>query len=379
MENSMDQKYVLFCAGEDSGDVIGEAFVQAVIRKGFTAKGLGGGRMQKAGLQLIADYEELPVSGFGDVIPKYFRLRKIFQKLQMALNDENCIAYVAIDYPGFNMKLTPTTKKPVLYVAPPQAWAWKEHRAAKLKNVPLAVLFDFEKKFYEAKGCKASVLKHPFVKAAEIRNNEVQPRHLLLMPGSRKSQALRNIPFYMKVASEWNEKAGENVVILAARDSLSAAIEGGVRKAFNGNLPSWISIKTAPEDVSARRIMLKSYAAALATPGSATLEVALAGTPLIIAMVPDSLTYQLGKRLIRTKYFGLPNILLNREIAPEFIFPKSKANQSEKISGVATALLNCKDSVSAAAASAATAAAAELNEKLSGGKSPEELVAELLG
>ena len=97
-------KYYLLCAGEDSGDVLGESFVAAVMAAGFAAHGTGGARMQSAGLQPLADYEDLPVSGFGDVLPHYFRLRRAYATLRGALMHPDCVGLVAIDYPGFNMR-----------------------------------------------------------------------------------------------------------------------------------------------------------------------------------------------------------------------------------------------------------------------------------
>ena len=97
-----NDKFVLFCAGEDSGDCIGEPLVKAIAAR-FLVKGSGGTRMQNAGLEPLVHYETLPVSGFGDVLPKYFKLRKSFSELKAALESPNCVGLVAIDYPGFNM------------------------------------------------------------------------------------------------------------------------------------------------------------------------------------------------------------------------------------------------------------------------------------
>jgi lipid A disaccharide synthetase len=97
--------YVLFCAGEDSGDSLGAPLVRETVKLGFRVVGAGGVRMQSAGLEPIVNYELLPVSGFGDVIPHLVRLRRMRDRLAEALLDKDCIALVAIDYPGFNMEL----------------------------------------------------------------------------------------------------------------------------------------------------------------------------------------------------------------------------------------------------------------------------------
>ena len=164
--------FVLFCAGEDSGDVLGESLVRSAVDNGMNVLGVGGPRMQRAGLTPVGDYETLPVSGFGDVLPHIFRLKKIFSQLETRLKCDDCVALVCIDYPGFNMKLCRKAlalKKPVLYVAPPQVWAWKKHRARRLKGAKLAVLFDFERRIYESLGLNADVLVHPFPRTAGTR------------------------------------------------------------------------------------------------------------------------------------------------------------------------------------------------------------------
>ena len=136
-------RYILVCAGEDSGDSIGESLVKAIVADArFEAVGAGGIRMQNAGLRSLVEYETLPVSGFGDVVPRYFKLRQSFNQLKTALESPNCVGLIAIDYPGFNMKLVALAgklRKPALYVAPPQVWAWKRKRAKELAKNPFIV------------------------------------------------------------------------------------------------------------------------------------------------------------------------------------------------------------------------------------------------
>ena len=123
--------YWLFCAGEDSGDVLGESLVQEILEKGFDALGAGGRRMEGAGLLPLVPFDDLPVNGFGDVLLHSHRLAKNFKILRRALQNENCHGLVAVDYPGFNLKLMQLAlqmEKRVIYVEPPQIWAWKPKR-----------------------------------------------------------------------------------------------------------------------------------------------------------------------------------------------------------------------------------------------------------
>ena len=333
----MHEPFVLFCAGEDSGDVLGEAFVQSVVQRGVLPVGAGGRRMQNAGLVPTTDFDELPVSGFWDVLPRIARLRKACGQLKKLLCSEECKAFVAVDYPGFNMKLCRIAQKmgkPVLYVAPPQIWVWKSDRAKKLRGVNLAVLFEFEKQAYAKMGVDTELLLHPFLLHENLyhtlpysESREKSSKTLLLFPGSRLSQAKRNMRLFLNVAICWlqNKLEGEsrNVKLIVSRDALVQSLEKYLKK-DEGSVLADISIQVAPEDSEDRRMLYGSAAAALATPGTVTLELALSGTPLAVATKPDFLTYVLGSLFVKTRVFAMPNLLMGKMVIPEFIGLRSK-------------------------------------------------------
>lgn len=368
--------FVLFCAGEDSGDVLGESLVRSAVDNGMNVLGVGGPRMQRAGLTPVGDYETLPVSGFGDVLPHIFRLKKIFSQLESRLKCDDCVALVCIDYPGFNMKLCRKAlalKKPVLYVAPPQVWAWKKHRARCLKGAKLAVLFDFERRIYESLGLNADILEHPFPRTAGTR--AIHPsQDIILLPGSRKSQALRNLPFFMAVASQVHATNPEKSFVLAAsRDSLKTQFERALVNASKaGDIPAWLRIEVAPQGAKERADFYARHAAALCMPGSATLELALSGVPLVVADVLDSLTYFIGKHFVKTDYFALPNILLQRGAVPEFFYTRRSACKKSSVAAVADALGKCNSETSREIAD-------DLDKTFVDAKNPESLMLEFLG
>lgn len=379
----MDQKdFVLVCAGEDSGDALGEVVVQEICAQGYAIKGTGGPRMQKAGLVPLADYEELPVSGFGDVLPRYFRLRKTFKILKRALLDKHCVAFVAIDYPGFNMKLMQEAfakwknlpKAPALYIAPPQTWAWKPSRAKKLQKAELAVLFDFEKEFYESKGCQVQQLQHPFANWKEPVPAicEREPM-LLLFPGSRLAQLLRNLPFFLDVARLWhNQNTHKFVKIVVPRESLKPEVENFVDDYCNGTVPNWLSILVAPADGKARFDLLYGASLALSSPGTATLELTLAGVPLVVSTVPDKLTYFMGSHFVKTQNFALPSIILEKKLFPEFICSVQKTAKNETVECVVDALQSASQQPTQETVLC-------LQKRLLVGKTLQELTLEFLG
>lgn len=311
-------KYILLCAGEDSGDILGESFVRAVVSGGYAARGTGGRRMCAGGMDPVADFESLPVSGFGDVLPHYFQLRRIFGRLVASLESPDCAGFIAIDYPGFNMKLCALAKrlgKPVLYVAPPQVWAWKKSRARRLQGIPLAVLFEFERKAYDALGCQAGVLKHPFDGRAASLQAASENAYALLLPGSRKRQAVRNLKAFLQMFKDSHDE----VKVIAARQSLVRVFEDVIRSSSRSIMPDRITVEVSPDDASARAALYGGARYALSAPGTATLELALSGCPLVVATVPDALTYVLGSLFVKSRYFAMPNVLLSREAVQEFI------------------------------------------------------------
>lgn len=367
--------YLLFCAGEDSGDVLGAEMVSAVKESGLGAVGSGGPLMQKAGLKAVCDYEKLPVSGFGDVLPRYFKLRKEFAKLKDALESNMCLGLVAIDYPGFNMRLAKLASKlgkPVLYVAPPQVWAWKKKRAhalKQMKNVKLAVFFSFEETAYKCIGCDVERVLHPvcasldeaigplarraadpdatvvassraksaFAKSA-VPSAAFKPsaatvganQQLLLLPGSRRSTALRNLLAFIAIATQYRLKASAdgndqtqvNLSVVASRPSLEVPLMLELENIFGGQIPSWVHLSCAPQTAAERIRFYSEHTAAIASFGSCTLEMAAARVPFVACYVPDFLTLAFGRFFVKSKNLALPNIILGESLIPEFIVRK---------------------------------------------------------
>lgn len=361
-------KYILLCAGEDSGDILGESFVRAAVSGGYAARGTGGRRMCSSGMEPVADFESLPVSGFGDVLPHYFQLRRIFGRLVEALESPDCAGFIAIDYPGFNMKLCLLAKrlgKPVLYVAPPQVWAWKKSRAMRLRGIPLAVLFEFERRAYEALGCQAGVLKHPFDVGATSPQAAPGNAYALLLPGSRKRQAVRNLKAFLQMFKDSHDA----VKVVAARRSLVRVFEDVICSSFRGGASDRITVEVSPDDAAARAALYGGARYALSAPGTATLELALSGSPLVVATVPDSLTYVLGSLFVKSRYFAMPNILLSREAVKEYICAPWKVRKTVPL---------IAESAQKADRQTAGGIAGELAEIVGAGKLASEFFSELV-
>lgn len=355
--------YILFCAGEDSGDCIGESLLLAAsdfLKSNLIVDfvGAGGPRMKNAGLKTLVDYESLPVSGFADVLPKYFSLRKSFNVLKRTLENPLCVGLVAIDYPGFNMKLVRLagkSNKPSLYVAPPQVWAWKSKRAIQLSKVQgtkLAVFFEFEKLPFEKAGCNVVLLQHPFVQAImELEKSDFienlnsactkkDKQTILLLPGSRESQMLRNVPLFLEIAKRFPQM---NFTFVGARESLLLKLKERIGAILDESSKQFNYV-VSPSNAKERYKLYQNAMAAICSPGTATLELALSKCPFVVLTKPDFLTFALGKRFVKTNAFSLPNILLNQKYFDEFVQNQWNESDFEMVAGaLQNAVENKKD------------------------------------
>lgn len=373
---AVEKSFVLFCAGEDSGDILGQRLVETCVNFGMKACGSGGARMLSAGLQPIVDFEHLPVSGFGDVLSNYKKLSVDFEQMQQALCRKDCMAFVAIDYPGFNMKLVKLAKKlgkPVLYVAPPQIWAWKSNRAKSLRGIPLAVFYDFELNAYHKYGCCARLMQHPIMEA-NVVHDSVKTNEVILLPGSRLAQAKRNLETFlnpaMNVAIQGDVECGR-VTVFAVRESLVKPFAEIIERLKKDNFHCEIQVEK-PSEFAGKRLERYSKASlALVCPGTATLEVALANCPMVICTKPDALTYVLGNLLVRSPVLGLPNLILHEKRFEEYVVSPF-ASRNSVLAKIAMLSKKAKENPT-------TGVAGLLRSKMSCGISAQKLMLEFLG
>ncbi|MDR1760252.1 MAG: hypothetical protein LBR60_06975 [Fibrobacter sp.] len=315
------RKQILFSAGEDSGDILGETAVAAALALGFRAAGAGGARMNAQGLESLVPYEELPVSGFGDVLPRYFRLKKHLKTLESALANPECKAFVAIDYPGFNMRLKALAEKlgkPVFYIAPPQIWAWKAHRGAQFQGTPCAVLYSFEEEIYRRHGALVSKLNHPFEQSSVDVKWNANSGQILFLPGSRLKAALRNLSLYVSTAQAIFERDSRIKIIFGvSREALYAKLRE--------KIPPCFSVEVLPAEAHARALFFAECRSVLAVPGTAHAEAFLCGVPSVAASRVELLTYLLGKKFLKTPFLTVPNLVTQQPLIPEHYIPAGKS------------------------------------------------------
>jgi len=305
-------------AGEASGDLHGSNLIKE-LRKKDTAADIrcwGGDKMEAAGATLVKHYKELAFMGFLEVIKN---LRTILQNIRFCKAD--ILAYkptviVLIDYPGFNLRIAKWAKKQnikVIYYISPQVWAWKENRVKLIRECvdKMLVILPFEKDFYKKWNYEVEYVGHPLVEVVDdflLANEQINTETkntIALLPGSRQQEILKKLPIMLEVAKHFPDY--QFVVAKAP----------GLEESFYADLLA--PYKNVSAVVNQTYALLLRSKAALVTSGTATLETALFAVPEVICYKGSSFSYQIAKRLIKIKFIGLVNLIMDKEVVKELI------------------------------------------------------------
>jgi lipid-A-disaccharide synthase len=311
---------VLIIAGEASGDLHAAGLANALkrLRPDLTLAGVGGARMEQAGVALLERAERIAVMGFVEVIRHVPRHYALLSQLKRRLKSGSVALLVVIDYPGFNMKLAAAAKAagvPVLYYITPQVWAWGAGRLSELARIVTraAPILPFEEPLLRQHGINATFVGHPLLDRIDEMPDRAEARRLLglresdrvlaLFPGSRTQEIDRLLDDFVKTARILESKLpGLRVVVSAA----STVTIDPVRCPY-------------PRVPSASFTVLRAADAALCKSGTTTLEAAVAGCPLVVAYKTSTWTYAIARRVVKIPHIGLVNVVAGREVAPEFV------------------------------------------------------------
>ena len=311
---------VLIIAGEASGDLhaSGLAAELGKLRPDLRLTGVGGARMESAGVSLIERSDRMAVMGFAEVIRQVPRHYALLSALKRRLRSGHVGLLVVIDYPGFNMKLAAAAADagvPVLYYITPQVWAWGAGRLSELARIVTraAPILPFEEPLLRAHGINATFVGHPLLDRvadmpdraaarASLGVSESEPV-LALFPGSRAQEIHRHLDDFVKTARILEQRRpGLRVIVSAAP---TVAID-----------PERCPYPRVP---SASFTVLRAADAALCKSGTTTLEAAVAGCPLVVAYRTSRWTYAIARRVVKIPRIGLVNVVADREVAPEFV------------------------------------------------------------
>lgn len=316
-------KRLLVVAGEPSGDHHAANLVRALAAKGeYDVRGVAGPRMRAAGVRAIVPQEDLAVIGFSGILAKLPVLLAARGKLLEACRSFRPDAAVLVDYPGFNLRLGPQLRSrgvPVFYYVAPQVWAWHPERAAQMAAWVnrLAVVFPFEEPLFREAGVPTSFVGHPLlddlapeVDADALRREIGAPagaRIVGLLPGSRAGEVAHHARALVEAGRLLRERHADVFPVVALADGASL-----------GRLPA--RLRGAVAEVRGRTRAVQAHAACCAVAsGTATLETALFGTPLVVVYRVGWLNWQIAKRLVTLTHIGLPNIVAGDEVAPELL------------------------------------------------------------
>ena len=325
-------------AGEASGDLHGSNLIRELQQVDTAAdiRCWGGDKMQATGARLVKHYRELAFMGFTEVLKN---LGTIFKNLRFCKAD--ILQYkpdtlILIDYPGFNLRIAKWAKEQglkVIYYISPQVWAWKANRVKMMKQCidKMICILPFEKKYYKEKwDWEVEYVGHPLVEVIEefrIKSLELGVETpyggniIALLPGSRKQEILKKLPIMLQVAKDF-----------PAYQFIVAKAPGLEESFYNELLAPYNNVSSV---VNKTYALLAQAKAALVTSGTATLETALFGVPEVICYKGNGLSYQIAKRLIKIKFIGLVNLIMDKEVVKELIqndlTPKNLQQELERL------------------------------------------------
>ncbi|MFQ5587146.1 MAG: lipid-A-disaccharide synthase [Thermodesulfobacteriota bacterium] len=323
----MEEKRILIISGETSGDIHGAALIEELkhLIPSLKIFGMGGPRMREAGLEGY-DAGDMAVVGVAEVVGKLPAILRRFRELKDILNRERIDGVVLIDYPDFNLRFAKEAKKrgiPVIYYISPQVWAWRRGRVKKIARLvdKMLVVFPFEVPIYEEAGVDVEFVGHPLMDRVSCPLDKNEAKAALgydrtevivtLLPGSRKEEISRLLSPMLEGAIEAAEVSRWKVRILIPA---SENIDETLLNTLLQGCPEYV--KTVEGQMYTA---LRASDTAVIASGTATLEAAIIGTPMLIVYKLSTLSYMLAKLLVGLEYVGLPNIVSETPIVPELI------------------------------------------------------------
>jgi lipid-A-disaccharide synthase len=320
---------IFLIAGEPSGDALGARLIAALRRAGggrFQFVGVGGERMAAEGLSSLFPLTDIAVMGFTEVVPRLPVLLRRIRETADAIWDHAPAAVITIDAPSFGLRVADKVREsgvPLIHYVAPQLWAWRPGRARKLaRRVDhLLALLPFEPEFFRKLGVDCTYVGHPVIEDAllptapgEFRRAHGIPEDVpivLVLPGSRIGLAQRMLPVFSGAI----DRLAARVRNLHAVLPTVVGTDRMIREAMAGwRVPH--TIVTATEE---KRNAFAAANAALTVSGTSTMELTVAGVPMVVGYRVGRLTEFLARRMIEVPHVAMPNLILGRAAVPELL------------------------------------------------------------
>ena len=321
------RRRVIIVAGEASGDLHGADLAAQILARdpGCDVFGVAGERMRAAGVRALSRSEDIAALGLAELASTIRRTLGVLGELKSIVRQDRPDLVILIDFAEFNMSLARTAKQagvPVLYYITPQVWAWRRGRVAKIieRVDRLAVVFPFEAEIYAAAGKRVTFVGHPLLdriapaqdRTATLKRHglSAHARLLALLPGSRRKEVRYLLPPMIEAARVLEADHGLTPVIALAPTLTLEQLRAEGRVSLDG-------IRIVEGDTYS---VVAASELALTASGTATLESALLGCPMVVAYRMSLLTYAMARVLVRgVDHIAMPNILAGRQIVPELI------------------------------------------------------------
>lgn len=317
----------MFSAGESSGDQHAAHMFQALKSLYPAVRGIGMGsvKMRQSGIDVRVDSSGIGVIGLIEILKHYGEIRAALAAMKRLLLSEKPDLLVCVDYKEFNLKLARFAKRhgvKVLFYVSPQVWAWRPGRVATYGKAidMMAVIFPFETVYYEAENVPVRYVGHPSVDKVHPQRSRPEDMQAFnlddsrsvvgILPGSRGNEIMRMLPVMLKAAEKLAHDHPGLQFLLPQADSVSDEL---LNSYLSASPLSVTVVKHQPYDA------IQCCDAVMTTSGTASLEIALLGVPLLIAYRLSPFSYWLGKQLVKIPFIGLPNIIAGKPVAREFI------------------------------------------------------------
>ena len=328
----------LIVAGEASGDMHGSGLVRALKNNHPNCEfsGLGGEQMRREGVKTFYDIDRMGAVGVIEVLGDLPHYYKVYRKLSIEIGSGTYDAVILIDYPTLNLRLAKLCKKhscPALFFISPQVWAWRKGRIKQIKRTvnKMFVIFPFEEVLLKKEGVDAEFMGHPFVETVKtsMSRDEAMSEFSLdstrkiigLMPGSRNSELKYLLDIMINSANEIKKNIKDCQFILPVANTLNTE---DIKDRIKSNAVDIKIVEGKSYDV------MNCCDFLIIASGSATLEAALLGCPMVIIYKLNWVTYWLARVLVKIKLYGLVNIVAGEEVVPELIQSKATVKNITK-------------------------------------------------
>jgi lipid-A-disaccharide synthase len=353
---------VMIVAGEASGDKHGASLARALYAMtpgaGIELFGSGGDEMRAAGVETLVDAREVGIMGVPEIAAALGRLYRAYRTLVRAARSRKPDAVVLIDWPDFNLRLARRLKRSglkIIYYISPQVWAWRTYRVNAIRRLVdrMLVILPFERDFYKDRGIDAQYVGHPLARTVKVTasRQEFAAKHgldfnmpfIALLPGSRAKEIHYHVPPMAQAARillesdfNWPQLMSHGDFATAASSVSERNATASIEIASNNKAQFILPLASTVSREQVRKMLgdngpaieiierdtynaLGHSSFAVVASGTATIETAMTGTPMIIIYKGSELNWRLIRPLIHLDTFGMVNLIAGTKIAPELI------------------------------------------------------------